>query len=124
MVGVVGGGRVRRHLPEEAVEKQNTPWLVLHHCISGNEQVINQHELNEKLEALSFKKKKKKNTLSQNRKFPAGANTSWYLLLSISSKWQSVSVANIHLMKMPIPFDHKQYVEGWQMTTLLEGFPL
>ena len=59
MVGVVGGGRVRRHLPEEAVEKQNTPWLVLHHCISGNEQVINQHELNEKLEALSFKKKKK-----------------------------------------------------------------
>ena len=58
MVGVVGGRRVRRNLPEEAVEKEKTPWLVLHQCISGNEQVINQHKWNEKLEALSFEKKK------------------------------------------------------------------
>ena len=70
MVGVVGGGRVRRHLPEGAVEKQNTPWLVLHHCISGNEQVINQHELNEKLEALSFEKKKKQKHIEPEQKIP------------------------------------------------------
>ena len=96
MVGVVGGRRVRRNLPEEAVEKEKTPWLVLHQCISGNEQVINQHKWNEKLEALSFEKKTKKtHTLSQNRTFPADANTSWYLPHSISSKRQSVSVANI-----------------------------
>ena len=42
-----------------------------------------------------FRKKKKTHTLSQNRTFPANANTSWYLPHSISSKQQSVSVANI-----------------------------
>ena len=73
MVGVVGGRRVRRNLPEEAVEKEKTPWLVLHQCISGNEQVINQHKWNEKLEALSFEKKKT-HILSQNRTFPAVVN--------------------------------------------------
>ena len=42
-----------------------------------------------------FRKKKNTHTLSQNRTFPADGNTSWYLPHSISSKRQSVSVANI-----------------------------
>ena len=45
-VGVGGGGRARRRLHEEAVEKQNTPWLVACHCTSGNEEATNQNELN------------------------------------------------------------------------------
>ena len=44
-MGVGVGGRARRRLPEEAVEKQNTA-LVACHCISGNEQVTNQNEWN------------------------------------------------------------------------------
>ena len=32
-VGEGGGERARRHLPEEDVEKQNTPWVVARHCI-------------------------------------------------------------------------------------------
>ena len=50
---VRGGGKAGRPLPEENVEKQNTPWLVVPHCISDNEQVTNQNELNYKTEALS-----------------------------------------------------------------------
>ena len=42
--------------------------------------------------------------------FSADANTSWYLPHSISSKWQSVSVATVY--SMLIPFDHKQSVEA------------
>ena len=49
-VGVRGGGRAGRPLPEENVEKQNTHWLVVPHCISDNEQVTNQNELNYQLE--------------------------------------------------------------------------
>ena len=45
-VGVGGGGRARRRLPEEAIEKQNTLYLFAHHCIYGNEQVTNQNDLN------------------------------------------------------------------------------
>ena len=45
-VGVGGGGRARRHLHEEAVEKQNTPWLVACHSTSGDEKATNQNELN------------------------------------------------------------------------------
>ena len=37
-VEVGGGERARRHLPEEAVERKNTPWL--------DERVTNQTELN------------------------------------------------------------------------------
>ena len=48
-----------------------------------------------KIGSTVFRKKKKTHTLSQNRTFPADANTSWYLPHSISSKRQSVSVANI-----------------------------
>ena len=33
-VEVGGGERARRHLPEEAVERKNTPWLVARHFIS------------------------------------------------------------------------------------------
>ena len=33
-VEVGGGEMARRHLPEEAVERKNTPWLVARHCIS------------------------------------------------------------------------------------------
>ena len=40
-------------LPEENVEKQNTPSLVVTHCISDNEQVTNQNELNYQLDVLS-----------------------------------------------------------------------
>ena len=48
-----GRGKAGRPLPEENVEKQNTPLLVVPHCISDNEQVTNQKELNYKPEALS-----------------------------------------------------------------------
>ena len=51
-MGVGDGGRARRFLPEEAVYKQNNPWLYARHCISGNEQISNQNELNKKPEAL------------------------------------------------------------------------
>lgn len=45
-VGVWVGGRARSRLPEEAVEKQNTPWKVARYFTFGNEQVTNQNELN------------------------------------------------------------------------------
>ena len=51
--GVRGGERMGGPLPEENVEKQNTPWLVVPHCISDNEQVTNQNELNYQLDVLS-----------------------------------------------------------------------
>ena len=51
--GVRGGERVGGPLPEENVEKQNTPWLVVPHCISDNEQVTNQNEINYQLDVLS-----------------------------------------------------------------------
>ena len=38
-VGVGDGGRARRRLPEEAVEKQNTPSVVARHCVYRNEEV-------------------------------------------------------------------------------------
>ena len=49
-VGVRGGGSAGRPLPEENVEKQNIHQLVVPHCISDNEQVTNQNELNYQLE--------------------------------------------------------------------------
>ena len=48
--GVRSGERMGGPLPEENVEKQNTPWLAVPHCISDNEQVTNQNELNYQLE--------------------------------------------------------------------------
>ena len=49
-VGVRGGESAGRPLPEGNVEKQNTHSLVVPHCISDNEQVTNQNELNYQLE--------------------------------------------------------------------------
>ena len=42
-VGAGNGGRARRRLPEEAVEKQNTPSVVARYYIYGNEEVNKLH---------------------------------------------------------------------------------
>lgn len=44
--GVGGGERARRRLPEEIVEKQNTPWFSYTPLYFENDQVTNQIELN------------------------------------------------------------------------------
>ena len=44
--GVGGGERARRRLPEEIVEKQNTPWFSYTPLYFENDQVTNQIEIN------------------------------------------------------------------------------
>ena len=106
-VEVGGGERTRRHLPEEAVEKKNTLWLVARHYISrrwaGNQSnwvklktgstVFRQKQTH--VEPMSETVKKfflfsaRKECLRQN--LPV-TNMSWYLVQSIFSKRKSLSI--------------------------------
>ena len=107
-VEVGGGERARRHLPEEAVEKKNTLWLVARHYISrrwaGNQSnwvklktgstVFRQKQTHEEPMSETVRKffyfQLEKNVFDKISS--AVTNMSWYLVQSIFSKRKSLSI--------------------------------
>ena len=138
-VGVGGGGRARRHLHEEAVEKKNTPWLVACHCISGNatgnkskwvklktgSTVIQRKQtrvepMSETVKQFFFSQKR----IGFDKTSFALTNMSWYLLHSIFSERKSLSIAAFNLFDSFSFFFHLIVNDTLkQQTTALEGLP-
>ena len=137
MIGVKvdGRGRARRRLPEEAVEKQNTPSSCM--CVTAFPEMSRQPIKCDKLKTGSTVIRQKKHMQSRwmkrwNSYFfrqkrigfdntsSAVTNMSWYLLHSIFSKRKSLSIATVNLfdsLSFFLPFGRKRYFEATKNCT-------